>query len=241
MGFLLADHVQPREMAQIVNTSVAAVKMSGSFAASDFSSSEDEGEEEEKSVRRLRSNAVSESCVTRKSPFVKTKTHPTGEKDSEALLNPEQKMLSSATNSYKATSFSSSCAGASFETETGSPEQRLYTEDPDSCQSSSTLVSDSKTLSSLQPRSDENATLTGQTDRDCDVDTTLNPNQENSSISDGGSHSSSPKMMSPTSSPMMVNGTSAHGTTSSNGALSSANASGTSSGSSLRDVYHQSR
>ena len=232
-------------MAHTVNTSVAAVKMSGSFAAS-FSSSEEEGEEEENIVRRSRSNAILESrvglTVTHKSPCVKTRTAPTSQKDGETLSSSEQKMLRSATNSCATSLSSSSCATASSETETGSPEQRIDTDDPHSSWTSSTLVSDNKTLSSSQLGRDEDATLTGQIDRDS-ADATVNPNQVNSSISNGGSHTSSLEILSSrsSSSPVMVNRNSAHGATSSNGALSSANASGTSSGSSLREVYHQSR
>ena len=243
-SFLFTDHLQPREMAHTVNTSVAAVKMSGSFAAS-FSSSEEEGEEEENIVRRSRSNAILESrvglAVTHKSPCVKTRTAPTSQKDGETLSSSEQKMLRSATNSCGTSLSFSSCATASSETETGSPEQRIDTDDPHSSRTSSTLVSDNKTLSSSQLGRDEDATLTGQTDRDS-ADTTVNPNQVNC-ISNGGSHTSSLEILSSrsSSSPVMVNRNSAHGATSSNGALSSANASGTSSGSSLREVYHQSR
>lgn len=241
-SFLFTDHLQPREMAHIVNTSVAAVKMSGSFAAA-FSSSEEEGEEEENIVRKSRSNAILESrvglTVTHKSQCVKTRTAPTSQKDGETLSSSEQKiLLSSATNSCATSLSSSSCATASSETETGSPEQRIDTDDPHSSRTSSTLVSDNKTLSSSQLGRDEDATLTGQIDRD-----SADTNEVNSSISNGGSHTSSLEILSSrsSSSPVMVNRTSAHGATRSNGALSSANASGTSSGSSLREVYHQSR
>ena len=243
------DYFQPREMAHIVNTNVATVKMSGSFATPDFSSSEEEGEEKETFVRRPRSNAVSESHVTTNSPPVKTKTPPTSQKDSESLSHSEQKILSnSVTNSSHSTN-GLSMSSSSSETETGSPEQRGDTDDPDSCNTSSALVSEPKTVNSSQPRSDEDATLTGPADRNCDVDsTTLNPVQGNSTssssrpISNGGSQISSPEIMSSssTSSPVMVNRTSAHGITTSNGALSSATTSA-SSGSSLRDMYYQSR
>lgn len=223
-----------RNMAQIVETSVAAVKMSGSFATHEFSSSDEEGEEVTQSLRRPRSNAVLEPDSMTGSPLQATETHPDSPRTREMLSSCDVNRSPSTSNGRYATPSSSpvEVAATCSKIETGSHAQRDDTAVPNSMLTSATRVSDTASARI----NDLESTLTEKTDMDSEgTDEILS----SKNCHNGRSQMSSPEILSSTSSPVMVNKSDTEANRRANSALSSA--SGASSGSSLREIYHQTR
>ena len=233
-------------MAHIVDTSVAAVKMSGSFAAPTFSSSEDE--EDLPVERRPRSNAVSGSdskdVPTEASTPCRTIGQPvpnTGDlylSNSASLACHEADETPNSSLSYvtalSTMSLQPATASAS-KTETGSLTQRPSNDDVASCQED--IKSNTATCLN-QTKKDDVETLRDKSYKNCEVEESLHSQRIVSSLYSDHSQLSSTKLSSASSSPVMMK-TCVNGLNGTNCNLSSASA--TSSGSSSRELYHQSR